>query len=149
MTENEKYNTADLAGMIIAWTKKNNYINISQKYSFNSWMMLAEIHACLSPEKNFETKKYDTFIFSLTEEITYGKLIIEKIKELRNINKELNISMPKEVIETITNIEAKVKILESNLEKINSFITKIEPFNEYKKDTEKYQKEIVEIFEIL
>lgn len=130
--------------------KNNNLLNQERKISLIWMHAISQLQYCLWVEsEDFDKKIYLEEIETLNTQIILGQKIIEDIENDIKTCQSLWMKIPNEVFELKWSIQERLNKLEETKQKLEDFLSKIPQIAEYKKNTDKYTKEILEIINII
>ena len=129
---------------------KNSVLEQKRQYNLIWMYALTQLQSCLSWSiEEFDKKTYLKKIDNIKEQINIGQQIIEKINNGMQISAKLQIPNYTETFDLQESIKQNLEQLEENLKKLEEFLWETPFIEEYKKDTDKYTKEILKIIDII
>lgn len=124
----------------------------SQKRDFNLIGMhaLSQLQVCLNIEtEEFDTQKYKNKIIKLETQINIWNTILDQINKWI-LTVEAWADKQEEVTQQLKDtVQNNLNNLESSKKKLEEFLLKTSIIAKYKKDNDKYEKEILEILDII
>lgn len=135
----------------ISTRMKDNSL-LDQKRSFSLiWMhIIAQLQYCLKENSEaFDQKKYLEELEKINTQIELGQKIIEDIENDIKDWENLQMKIPNEIFELKWSIQYRLDELQKSKKKLDEFLSKVPLIAEYKKDTDRYTNEILEIIDII